>query len=135
MQTSLRSQLWRAMPLAAALLTLNVAAQTPAPAPVPKPAAAPAPAPAPGPAFAAPNLTPSGVRSMAATCSACHGTNGASVGGAIGGLAGLNKDYFVTQMKNFKEGKRDATLMHQIAKGYSDPEIAALSEYFAAQKR
>jgi cytochrome c553 len=72
---------------------------------------------------------------MAATCSACHGTNGASVGGAIGGLAGLNKDYFVTQMKNFKEGKRDATLMHQISKGYSDAETAALADYFAAQKR
>ncbi len=126
------------------LASLAVSAQTPpAPAAAPKstapavPTAPPtaAPAPAAGPSFAAPNLTPNGVRSMAATCSACHGTNGASVGGAIGGLAGLNKDYFVTQMKNFKEGKRDATLMHQISKGYSDAETAALADYFAAQKR
>lgn len=72
---------------------------------------------------------------MAATCAACHGTNGVSVGGALAGLAGLNKDYFVLQMKNFKEGKRDATLMHQIAKGYSDAEINAMADYFAAQKR
>ena len=72
---------------------------------------------------------------MAATCAACHGTSGVSVGGAIGGLAGLNKDYFVIQMKHFKEGKRDATLMHQISKGYSDAETVALAEYFAAQKR
>ncbi len=97
--------------------------------------AAPAPVAPGGPAFAPSNLTPNGVRSMAATCAACHGTNGVSVGGAIGGLAGLNKDYFVIQMRHFREGKRDATLMHQISKGYSDAETIALAEFFAAQKR
>jgi cytochrome subunit of sulfide dehydrogenase len=104
-------------------------AQAPAPAPVAAPPAAPAPA------FAAPNLTPSGVRSLAANCAACHGTNGNSVGGAVAGLAGLDKDYFVNQMKLFKEGKREATLMHQIAKGYSDAEISALAGYFSTQKK
>ncbi len=107
-------------------------AQTPPAAPVPAPAAAPAP---PAPAFAAPNLTPAGVRSLAANCAACHGTNGISAGGAIAGLAGTDKDYLVTQMKLFKEGKRTATLMHQIAKGYTDAEVAALAVYFAAQKK
>jgi cytochrome subunit of sulfide dehydrogenase len=96
------------------------------------PAAIPAP---PGPAFAASNLTPLGVRSMAATCASCHGTNGVSVGGAVAGLAGLNKEYFVTQMKLFREGKREATLMHQISKGYTEAEINAMADYFAAQKR
>ncbi len=101
-------------------------------------AQAPAPTtttPPPSPAFAAPNLTPSGVRSLAANCAACHGTNGNSVGGAVAGLAGLDKDYFVNQMKLFKEGKREATLMHQIAKGYSDAEISALAGYFSTQKK
>ncbi len=106
---------------------------TPAAAP---PAAAPSPVIAPvAPAFAASNLTPLGVRSMSATCSACHGTNGNSVGGAIVALAGMNKEYFVTQMKLFKDGKREATLMHQIARGYSDAETAAMADFFAAQKR
>lgn len=104
-------------------------AQAPVPAPVVAPPAAPAPA------FAAPNLTPSGIRSLAANCAACHGTNGNSVGGAVAGLAGLDKDYFVNQMKLFKEGKREATLMHQIAKGYSDTEISALAGYFSTQKK
>lgn len=101
-------------------------AQVPATAPVAVP---------PAPAFAASNLTPSGVRSLAANCAACHGTNGNSVGGAVAGLAGLDKDYFVNQMKLFKEGKREATLMHQIAKGYSDAEISALAGYFSTQKK
>ncbi len=115
----------------AAVLSLSQAvAQTP-----PAATTSPPPAAAAAPAFAASNLTPKGVRSMAATCAACHGTNGVSAGGALAGLAGLNKDYFVIQMKHFKEGKRDATLMHQISKGYSDAEIAALADFFAAQKR
>lgn len=104
-------------------------AQTPATTPPPAAAAPPAPA------FAASNLTPKGVRAMAATCAACHGTNGVSAGGALAGLAGLNKDYFVAQMKLFKEGKREATLMHQISKGYSDAETTAMADFFAAQKR
>ena len=91
--------------------------------------------PPPPPAFAGPNLTPLGVRALAANCSACHGTNGVSAGGAVAGLAGLNSEYLVSQMKAFKEGKREATIMHQIAKGYSDAEINALGVYFAAQKK
>lgn len=133
--------------LSAIALVGNALAQTPAAKPATAaapataastaPAGAPAvaPAPPPPPSFAASNLTPLGVRSMSATCSACHGTNGNSVGGAIGALAGMNKEYFVTQMKLFKEGKREATLMHQIAKGYSDAETAAMADFFAAQKR
>ena len=88
-----------------------------------------------GPAFAASNLSPNGVRSMAATCAACHGTNGNSAGGDIVALAGMNKEYFVTQIKLFKDGKREATLMHQLAKGYSDAEVNAMADFFAAQKR
>lgn len=92
-------------------------------------------APPPAIAFATSNLTPNGVRSLAATCAACHGTDGKSVGGAIPGLAGTNKEYFVNQMKAFREGKREATIMHQLSKGYSDAEVAALGDYFAALKK
>ena len=103
-------------------------AQTVTPA---TPVAAP-PAPIP---FAAANLTPLGARALAANCAACHGTNGNSAGGAIPGLAGMNKEYFLNQLKAFKEGKREATVMHQIAKGYSDAETAAIADFFAAQKK
>ncbi len=121
---------------ALAMFVVMAHAQAPSTPPASAPAApAAAPAAPPAPQFAASNLTPKGVRSMAATCSACHGTNGQSVGGAVVGLAGMNKEYFVTQMKLFKDGKREATLMHQIAKGYTDAEIAAMADFFAAQKR
>ena len=122
------------------LVAINVGAgaQTPTAAPAATPIVAikPLPPPPPPPAtFAPANLSPLGVRSLAANCAACHGTNGNSAGGAIAGLAGMNKEYLAGQMKLFKEGKREATLMHQIAKGYSDAEVAAMADFFAAQKK
>ncbi len=71
-------------------------------------------------------------RAIAANCAACHGTGGASQG-AIPSLAGRKKDYIVEQMQAFKSGSREATVMHQIAKGYSDEQIAAAAEYFSQQ--
>jgi len=91
---------------------------------------------APPPSFAPSNLTAAGVRSMAATCATCHGTQGrAAPGSALAGLAGRSKDELARSMSDFRSGKRPATLMHQIAKGYSDEEIAAIAEYFSRQPR
>jgi cytochrome c553 len=73
-------------------------------------------------------------RNLAASCAACHGTNGYSVGGTPV-LAGLDKALFVTQMKDFKSGARPSTVMHHHAKGYTDEEFEKLAEFFAAQKR
>ncbi len=73
-------------------------------------------------------------RGLAANCAQCHGTNGISAGGAVPGLAGRDRAYFIEQMNAFKAGKREATLMHQISKGYSDDEIALMADYFAGIK-
>ncbi len=88
------------------------------------------------PGFAAPNLTDKGVRSLAASCAMCHGTDGkAAAGSGVASLAGRNAAEIVEQMNAFKEGKRSASIMHQIAKGFSDAEIAALAGYFSRQPR
>jgi sulfide dehydrogenase cytochrome subunit len=73
-------------------------------------------------------------RNMAASCAACHGTNGTSAGG-MPVLAGMDKGLFVSAMKDFKSGARPATVMHRHAKGYSDEEFEMMAGYFAAQKR
>ena len=76
------------------------------------------------------------LKSLAATCANCHGTNGVSAPGAsVPSLAGMPKDYLVTQMKAFKTGTRPATIMHQLSKGYSDAQIEQIAAYFAAQKK
>ena len=87
--------------------------------------------PAPPPTFTAPNLTPRGVRAMAAGCAICHGASGRPAeGSSVPRLAGRPADSFIAKMKDFKEGKREPTVMHQIARGYGDSEIAAMAAYF-----
>lgn len=76
------------------------------------------------------------VKSLAAVCATCHGTNGKAVeGSAIVSLAGLSKDYIVAQVSAFKSGARPATVMHQQGKGFSDAQIEQIATYFAAQKK
>jgi cytochrome c553 len=74
------------------------------------------------------------IRVLAASCAACHGTNGNSVG-ITPTLAGLDSGYFVTQMLAFKQGERSPTVMHHHAKGLTIDEINLLATYFAHQKR
>jgi cytochrome c553 len=50
-------------------------------------------------------------------------------------LAGKPKDDLVQKMMDFKSGKKPATLMHQLSKGYSDQQIEQLADYFAALKK
>jgi cytochrome c553 len=80
-------------------------------------------------------MPPLQTRALAATCANCHGTEGRAVTGQpIPRLAGLGKEHIVTQMQAFRDGSRPATVMNQLAKGYSNPQIEALAVYFAAQK-
>jgi cytochrome c553 len=74
-------------------------------------------------------------RNLAAPCAICHGTEGRPVVSDVVPLAGLPRDYIVRQLQDFKSGKRPATVMHQISKGYTDPQIDAIAAWFAAQKR
>ena len=74
------------------------------------------------------------VRSMAASCAACHGTQGVALQG-MDSLAGQKKEDLLKKMLDFKSGKKPATLMHQLAAGYSDAQIEQLAGHFAAQKK
>ena len=73
-------------------------------------------------------------RNLAAACANCHGTNGVSQPG-MPRLAGQPRAYLEQQMQDFRAGKRPATIMHQIAKGYSDEQIGALAAYLSEQAR
>ena len=74
------------------------------------------------------------IRTLAASCAACHGTSGNAVAGnAV--LAGMDANYFITQMLAFKDGGRPATIMHHHAKGLNVDEINLLASYFSQQKR
>jgi len=74
------------------------------------------------------------IRSLAASCAACHGTQGNAVPAAkTAALAGLDKQDISTKLLAFKSGERSATVMHRHAKGLTTDEITALAEYFSLQ--
>jgi sulfide dehydrogenase cytochrome subunit len=72
-------------------------------------------------------------RDLAASCAICHGTSGMNAGG-MPNLAGQQKTNLVQQLRDFRDGKRAATIMHQIAKGLTEEQIDAVAGYWAAQK-
>ena len=74
------------------------------------------------------------VRGMAAACASCHGTSGVAQPG-MESLAGQPKEDLLKKMLDFKSGKKPATLMHQLSKGYTDEQLEQLAGYFAALKK
>lgn len=74
-------------------------------------------------------------RAWAASCAACHGTNGRSAGD-VPSIAGRSKQDLLIILGEFKQGKRKtATVMHQYAVGYSDAQLERIAEYFSRQPR
>jgi cytochrome subunit of sulfide dehydrogenase len=93
-------------------------------------AAVPTP-PAPTPST---NPNPVLASTMAHSCAACHGTNGELGDEYFMPLAGMPVQQFVRTMTDFREGQRPATLMGHVAKGFTDADIKAMGEFFAAIK-
>ncbi len=76
------------------------------------------------------------VRSLAASCAQCHGTDGrAAADSAVPGLAGMPAAEFIEQIHAFRSGARPSTVMQQLARGYSEAQIRQLAAYFAAQPK
>lgn len=80
------------------------------------------------------DIPTSTTRTLAASCAACHGPDGNSLGGTPT-LAALNQQYFVQRMLGFKDGSVSSSVMHHHAKGLTTEEINALASYFAQQPR
>jgi len=73
-------------------------------------------------------------RNLAAQCANCHGTNGKSVA-EVPSLAGQPAAVIVQKMKDYRDGKLPASIMHQLAKGYSDEQVALMADYFSKQAK
>jgi len=74
------------------------------------------------------------LRGLAATCADCHGTDGRPApGSTLPELAGMPMPYMLQQLREFREGSRPATVMNQIARGFTDAQLQGLAAFFAAQ--
>jgi sulfide dehydrogenase cytochrome subunit len=74
------------------------------------------------------------LRSLAASCANCHGTAGVAQEG-MDSLAGGNREDLQRKLLDFKAGRKPATVMHQLAKGYTDEQLTALALHFSQQKK
>ena len=75
------------------------------------------------------------VKQKAATCGACHGTDGNAGTDAQSmypRIAGQYHDYLARALHEYKSGERKNAIMAGFASALSDAEIDALARYFAA---
>jgi cytochrome c553 len=83
------------------------------------------------------------VRTLAASCAACHGMQGNAIvkeGGNASEennpvLAGRTREDLLSKLLGFRDGTRKATIMHQHSRGLSLEEIDMLATHFSMQKR
>lgn len=67
-------------------------------------------------------------RGLAATCANCHGTDGKGVvDGGMPLINGLTSEQMLAQLKAFKSGAREGTIMPQLAKGYTDEQLEIIA--------
>ncbi|WP_407353965.1 c-type cytochrome [Luteimonas sp. R10] len=67
----------------------------------------------------------------ASSCSGCHAPTGA--GDGIPGLEGLDAERIVADMRAFRSGEREATVMDRIARGFTEEETRAIAEWLASE--
>ncbi len=73
------------------------------------------------------------IQVLAGSCAACHGTNGNALAGNKS-LAGLESQYFINKLNDYKSGKQPSTVMHRHAKGLTEVEIQLLAQHFSSLK-
>ncbi|MDB5810654.1 MAG: cytochrome [Betaproteobacteria bacterium] len=75
------------------------------------------------------------VRGMAATCANCHSAESGD-SRSIPAINSRDRGALLQQLKDFKSGARPATVMHQLARGFTDAQLEQLATWFAnAEKR
>jgi cytochrome c553 len=67
-------------------------------------------------------------RGLAATCANCHGTDGQGVvGTGMPVINHLSSAEILKKMLDYKSGALTGTIMHQLAKGYTDEQLQTIA--------
>ena len=73
-------------------------------------------------------------RQKAQVCAACHGENGNSSQAMFPSLAGQPKQFIVSALYQFREGKRINAVMSPMAANLTNADLNDLAAHFSAQK-
>ena len=68
-------------------------------------------------------------------CAHCHGEDGNSAIPAFPKLAGLQHDYLVKQLNDYRAGRRQSEVMGPIVEKLSGVQVQDLADYFSRQRR
>ncbi len=84
--------------------------------------------------LAAPSARAMDAISVAAdACAGCHGTDGRSLG-SMPAFHEKKPAELKQILREYKSGKREATIMDRIVKGYSEKDLDAMVDYYTAKK-
>jgi cytochrome c553 len=83
------------------------------------------------PAMEAHALDKSAVQDVVLQCETCHGLGGISEDKGIPNLAGLNEQFIMRQLQDFRSGKRRHGEMHDMGSRLTDEEMKAIAQYFS----
>ncbi len=73
-------------------------------------------------------------KTKSAVCVACHGPNGNSPSAQFPILAGQTARYLYLQLRDFKEGRREAAVMQPFVQNLSREDMLDLAAFFASQR-
>ena len=73
---------------------------------------------------------PNGLSVSALSCTGCHAD---TAGRGIPSLAGRSADQLLASLRVYGQPDTGTTVMHRIARGYTDEQLTALADYFAEQ--
>lgn len=71
---------------------------------------------------------------IADACAGCHGTDARSPG-EMPGFSDKAADKIAKALLAYKSGEKEATVMDRVVKGYSDDQLRAIAEEFAARNQ
>ena len=67
---------------------------------------------------------------LASACSGCHAKNGQ----AISDLSNWSEEAIIASMVNYKNSADGTSVMHRLARGYTDQDIQKIAEFLAAEE-
>src|SRR6266516_7700958 len=74
------------------------------------------------------------IEATAQLCAACHGQNGVpSDPKTVPVIWGQERSYLFKQMRDYRNGERDNSIMSPIAKALAEEDLRKIASYFAAK--
>lgn len=75
-----------------------------------------------------------GQAKAASVCAQCHGIKVPAKGAPFPSLAGADRDYLISALKQYRDKTRKSDIMNAMAGSLTDTDIDSLASYYSKQK-